>query len=487
MLGHGQIEGFSEKYGMEYYRAYWDEIPDENLIRRHEREIFPLIKKRYLYADVENFALYNFYTNDGSIDENVFAYSNGKGNERSLVVLNNRFGSTQGSIKISTNIKRKDNDSGSFQMHSLDVFHGLNLHGQSNDYVIYRDVRTGLEYIKSSQSIKENGLNFSLEAYDYLVLIDFREVQNDDSNQYQRLEQYLNGRGVPNIHEAMHELTLAPILGPIRNLINSQTLKSLYSSLSNSPKEFYKDPSITHIFDLYQKMIQALQDHRHIDFPQPDSLNHFKKGLETIRLISIKEEELKAKRLAKYSLANNYLISGFSKSKNNFFILLLWLLLHNLGGYSKGNTSGEYSRSLIEEWNLTNYLENILVECGLGNEDAPRVIQAVKFIIAKQDWAINVFSNEPYSIVQNWLTDDQIRSFIGVNRYKDILWFNKESFDSLLWAMFAVSWSLSGSDLDKSLSSHIQDMILTFENIKKIKKAELKSEYQLTKLMDNLK
>ena len=487
MLGHGQIEGFSEKYGMEYYRAYWDEIPDENLIRRHEREIFPLIKKRYLYADVENFALYNFYTNDGSIDENVFAYSNGKGNERSLVVLNNRFGSTQGSIKISTNIKRKDNDSGSFQMHSLDLFHGLNLHGQSNDYVIYRDVRTGLEYIKSSQSIKENGLNFSLEAYDYLVLLDFREVQNDDSNQYQRLEQYLNGRGVPNIHEAMHELTLAPILGPIRNLINSQTLKSLHSSLSNGPKEFYKDPSITHIFDLYQKMIQALQDHRHIDFLQPDSLNHFKKGLETIRLISIKEEELKAKRLAKYSLANNYLISGFSKSKNNFFILLLWLLLHNLGGYSKGNTSGEYSRSLIEEWNLTNYLENILVECGLGNEDAPRVIQAVKFIIAKQDWAINVFRNEPYSIVQNWLTDDQIRSFIGVNRYKDILWFNKESFDSLLWAMFAVSWSLSGSDLDKSLSSHIQDMILTFENIKKIKKAELKSEYQLTKLMDNLK
>jgi hypothetical protein len=175
------------------------------------------------------------------------------------------------------------------------------------------------------------------------------------------------------------------------------------------------------------------------------------------------------------------------KCKNPAFYLLLWLLLHNLGGYSKGNTSGEYSRSLIEEWNLTNYLENILVECGLGNEDAPRVIQAVKFIIAKQDWAINVFRNEPYSIVQNWLTDDQIRSFIGVNRYKDILWFNKESFDSLLWAMFAVSWSLSGSDLDKSLSSHIQDMILTFENIKKIKKAELKSEYQLTKLMDNLK
>jgi hypothetical protein len=28
MFGHGQIEGFAEKYGMEYRRAYWDEQPD---------------------------------------------------------------------------------------------------------------------------------------------------------------------------------------------------------------------------------------------------------------------------------------------------------------------------------------------------------------------------------------------------------------------------------------------------------------------------
>jgi len=29
MFGHGQIEGFTEKYGMEYRRAFWDERSDE--------------------------------------------------------------------------------------------------------------------------------------------------------------------------------------------------------------------------------------------------------------------------------------------------------------------------------------------------------------------------------------------------------------------------------------------------------------------------
>ncbi len=32
MFGHGQIEGFHEKYGMEYRRAYWDEPVDQHMV-----------------------------------------------------------------------------------------------------------------------------------------------------------------------------------------------------------------------------------------------------------------------------------------------------------------------------------------------------------------------------------------------------------------------------------------------------------------------
>ncbi|HPU99101.1 MAG TPA: alpha-amylase family glycosyl hydrolase, partial [Candidatus Hydrogenedentes bacterium] len=69
MFGHGQVEGFTEKYGMEYRRAYWDETPDEGLIARHEREIFPLLRKRYLFSGSVNFALYDFITPEGWVDE----------------------------------------------------------------------------------------------------------------------------------------------------------------------------------------------------------------------------------------------------------------------------------------------------------------------------------------------------------------------------------------------------------------------------------
>src|SRR5690606_27822851 len=44
MIGHGQVEGFAEKYGMEYRRAYKQESVDPDLVARHEREIFPLMR-----------------------------------------------------------------------------------------------------------------------------------------------------------------------------------------------------------------------------------------------------------------------------------------------------------------------------------------------------------------------------------------------------------------------------------------------------------
>ena len=50
MFGHGQVEGFGEKYGMEFRRAMLDETPDEELVARHERDIFPLLRQRWRFA-----------------------------------------------------------------------------------------------------------------------------------------------------------------------------------------------------------------------------------------------------------------------------------------------------------------------------------------------------------------------------------------------------------------------------------------------------
>ncbi|MFN8631973.1 MAG: hypothetical protein U0838_17140 [Chloroflexota bacterium] len=110
MIGHGQFEGFAEKYGMEFRRAAWSEEPDQWLIERHERELVPLLHRRGDFAEAADFLLYDVTHDFGGVEENVFAYSNGTGDARSLVVFHNRFGDTSGWIKGSAAYAVKEAD-----------------------------------------------------------------------------------------------------------------------------------------------------------------------------------------------------------------------------------------------------------------------------------------------------------------------------------------------------------------------------------------
>ncbi|MFN8426844.1 MAG: hypothetical protein U0X87_11390 [Anaerolineales bacterium] len=85
---------------MEFRKPKWDEAPNEG-DHGHDWKIFPLLHRRYLFADVENFFLFDLFTANGRVDENVFAYSNIHQDERGLVLYHNRFADTKGWIKTS--------------------------------------------------------------------------------------------------------------------------------------------------------------------------------------------------------------------------------------------------------------------------------------------------------------------------------------------------------------------------------------------------
>ncbi|HAV42702.1 TPA: alpha-amylase, partial [bacterium] len=207
MFGHGQIEGFTEKYGMEYRRSYWDEEVDWNLVARHKQEIFPLLKKRYLFADAENFVLYDLCHENGSINENVFCYSNMCGEERALILYNNRFKRASGWIK--------------------GLGEGLRLKNDPLHYYIFRDHKSNLEYIREGKELVERGLYIELDAFKYHIFLSFREVYDQDGS-YRDLCHDLRGRGVTDIVKVGIELRLRPIHTPFREIINPVTLRRLW-------------------------------------------------------------------------------------------------------------------------------------------------------------------------------------------------------------------------------------------------------------------
>ncbi len=197
MFGHGQIEGFREKYGMEFRKPKMDETPDDGLIRGHEWKIFPLLHHRHLFADVENFLLYNFFTANGNVDENVFAYSNRFNDEIGLIIYHNRFADTRGWIKTSAAYL----DKGSGDLRQKSLAEGLSLPFEG--FVIFKDYVTHLEYIHSCAELWEKGLYVELNAYQCRAFMDFRFVE---SSEWEMVNSALNGAGVQSMQAKFDEM-----------------------------------------------------------------------------------------------------------------------------------------------------------------------------------------------------------------------------------------------------------------------------------------
>jgi glycosidase len=197
MFGHGQVEGLHEKYGMEFRKPKWDEIPDEGLIAGHAWKIFPVLHRRSLFADVENFFLYDLFTPDGPVEENVFAYSNIHQDERGLVIYHNRFADTAGWIK--TSAAYLDKGTGDLRQKSLGEGLGLPFEG----YVIFTDYVTHLQYIRSCEELWQKGMYLQLHAYQHHVFMDWRFV---DDEKWQAVCEALNGSGVESVQAKWDEM-----------------------------------------------------------------------------------------------------------------------------------------------------------------------------------------------------------------------------------------------------------------------------------------
>ncbi len=510
MVGHGQIEGYSEKYGMEFRRAYWDERPDGYLVERHEREVFPLFRRRYLFAEVKNFLLYDFYTPEGNVNEDVFAYSNRAGNERGLVIYHNKFSSTRGWIRTSAAYSVKIGNGEERALVQSSLGEGLGLNNDDNFYVIFREHNSGLEYIRNCKEIHEQGLFAELDAYKCLIFLDFREVEDNQWHQYAQLTAFLNGRGVPNIDEALKEIFLQPIHHPYRELVNAGSFHWLIDNRLNGGKKgkhTFQDENVEKSLDEVQgKAIELFYEIKRLLGVEADetSLASEIRGDTAAALgFSVLDEYLPLERSRKYKSALKFLRDGPKKGASLtsgdpgiWSTLFGWLFTRKLGKVLDAENYAEQSRTWIDEWLLAKILATVLQDMGLEEGSAWRAVTAIKLLTTHQNWyqASKPGKEQAFQSLQAWLKDVEIQYFVGVNRYQSILWFNQESFEEMLWWMFtiAVVDICSGQlppEVKKLPISHpaAEEIVACYDVIKKLLKAASESGYQVEKLLEAAK
>jgi hypothetical protein len=484
MFGHGQVEGFAEKYGMEYQRAYWDEHPDGDLIQRHEREIFPLLRRRHLFAEVRDFLLYDFYSPEGYVNEDVFAYSNRTGDERSLVVYHNKYADARGWIQTSVAYLVKAGD-GERTLVQRNLGEGLGLHDDGNYFCILRDHVTGLEYIRSSRELCQKGLYVELGAYKHHVFLDFREVRDNEWHQYAHLTGYLNGRGVPSIEEALKEILLQPVHQPFKELVNAAMFRRLMDARVTRAGE---QPDSQLLDEVEHLMLHLLREIKGLTGGGGDEVviaRDIRLKLEAILLLPIVESRFPLHESDKYQPTSEYLSRNLTTDPVVWGSLLSWLFVHSLGKVLHQTAFEEQSRSWIDEWLLSRIIGSVLRDLGLDEAAIGRSITLIKVLTTHQTWFEVQVPDQKLArrVLESWLRDSEVQSFLEINRYQSVLWFSKEAFEQLLWWMLLLAVVAISSDSLGPASEVAKEIIASREIVQQLRWAEQQSEYQVEKLM----
>jgi hypothetical protein len=116
-----------------------------------------LLRKRYLFAQVHDFLLYDFFNPEGQVNEDVFAFSNRSGDERALVVYHNRYAEARGWIRSSAAFSERTGVGDERRLTTKNLAEGLGLQNEDRYYCIFRDQNSGLEYIRNNRQLFEEG------------------------------------------------------------------------------------------------------------------------------------------------------------------------------------------------------------------------------------------------------------------------------------------------------------------------------------------
>jgi glycosidase len=481
MFAHGQIEGFTEKYGMEYKRAYYDEQPDEHLIRRHEQEIFPIIKMRHLFGQVTNFELYDFVDAHGYVNENVFAYSNQSGNERALIVYHNKYDECRGWIRQS--VGKIILQGGGRQIKKKYLAEGLRLHTGDKYYYIFKDHKSNLEFLRSGNEFHEQGLYMELKAFQYHVFLNFREVY-DSAGEYYSFAKHLEGRGVPDMEQALQGFKLQPIHEKIIGLLTPSVITD-FIEVCCSDESAPRENTLNSIVEQYSKLLRESKTYLRSRCDEQKLSEEFRNDCLAVQQIcNLSADESRRDSLEEKSSTEWMVLHSSSDRERNGLILFAWLMISRIGKLLDDKEVS--SRPVYERLQLEKPISGSIRRAISNRRENDKQILLIS-ILASHDNLMMV--DNMLTIVYQikiLLDDPLVQQFLEINSYKGIVYYRKERFEELIHWFCTLSLVHHINPSPKRVAEGRDVLKLFSKMIVELKEISKESKFQFDALKEKL-
>jgi hypothetical protein len=348
---------------------------------------------------------------------------------------------------------------------------------------------TGLEYIRSASDLCKKGLYVELEAYECHVFLDWREVRDNEWHQYTHLSDYLAGRGVPSIEEALREVFLQPIHSAFHELVNAGHLRWLIDNRVTEPGRQLEQEITMEAEHLAQRLLYEVKQFAGATGNPESIAQEIRRQLETCLYLSILDDRPMLLRVPKVEAARERIQALLNDNLAAWGALLCWLFTHALGRVVTQKDPGAQSRSWMDEWLLSKLVAGTLHDLDLDAGTARWAAGTVQILISHQRWYELEASvpQQAYQVLESWLRDGEVQQFLQVNRYQGVLWFNHEAFEELLDWMLTIAVIAIRADDRQTPQGIAENIVACYDVVTTLRQAEKASEYQLEKLLEAAK
>jgi hypothetical protein len=319
---------------------------------------------------------------------------------------------------------------------------------------------------------------------------------------------------VPSISEALRETFLQPIHAPYRELINADLVRRILAqrtltgatkaSTNGAPTDAGSPPlqdgeqnkAAGHpaasrealLDEVEQKTLRLAQEitaYTEGTGDAPALAQEIRIKLETILQLDTLPVRSILRSMPDYAAAVDYMRESLGDEEWTWGALLAWLFTHPLGKLVTATDFAGQSRSWVDEWLLRKIIARMLQDLGADEATASRGILLVNALITQQRCLTDEAGERKaaYHVITSWLKDEDVRSFLQVNRYQNVLWYNKEAFDQMLGLLLLAAIVDSASKAGHEPAEIAQEIRAHYAVVRVLRQAQAESDYRVEKLL----
>jgi glycosidase len=394
MFGHGQVEGFSEQYGMEFRRPQRDESPDEGLVERHRREIFPLLRQRWRFADASGFRQLTAFEGGQEVAD-VFAYANraergpaDARERRSLVVYLNRY--ARAHVRIPG------------------VSEALDTGEAGAAFLILHDQRSGLDFLRDLGDLRANGLELELDGYACHVFLGFEAVSGPG---WAELAMRVGTGGMPDASLAHRRLLEEPIRAAVSGVLATRLARDAFAPAAPGvPGHSSADGAPAEPADSaeFEAACRHLAQAAGAAAPTPALLEEAVGRLRTVRSL---RPQLTA-----------HVVAGWT--------------LGDLVGRITAPADPRLRVLLFDEWDVASGVGDLARRAGVSDAHAWRASELARALLVLPPGALEAAVARP-GLPMAWFDEPAVRAATGWNEWQGATYLSQEAWSELLDALAA--------------------------------------------------